>query len=191
MAEKLPKPWYQVNLEDLDAGLIVEEDGKKYGYLVSIGNKKVEGSVLQNISPMSEWLGQRVRLTAKIKTELSSGVGSLFMQIDGQYYLASDSMNDRKIIGETDWQEYAIVLDMPDEPMASVLFGVNLNGNGMVYFDDFSFEVVDHDVLVSGEVVPKKKKGKPYNLDFETDLRDALMKRVSERSSKKYNNAIN
>lgn len=167
----LAKPWYQSNLEQFNSGVESAEDGSgQYGYLISTATFGYpSGSVMQNISPREEWLGKRIRLTARLKSKLQAGNANMFMSIISSYEKAYDYMGNREIVGETDWQEYSIVLDVPFEPTADILFGVSLDGRGELFFDDFKFEVVEHDVAVTGIVKEKTKKRGPYNLDFESN----------------------
>lgn len=176
-ASPLPKPWYQSNLEQFKAGVLEvsleDEDDKfiRYGYLKSTGNSVTKGSVLQNISPLDEWLGYRVRLTGRLKSNSEYGHAVMFMSIDHGYGIKTyDYMSDRRIKGKRDWQEYSIVLDIPQESSAYILFGVSLSGKGEVYFDDFEFEVVDSDIEVTGTMDERRKKGKPRNLNFENGV---------------------
>ena len=53
-----------------------------------------------------------------------------------------DNMENRSIIGTTDWNYYTIVLDVPEESTA-INFGVLLVGSGEVWIDGIKFEEVD------------------------------------------------
>lgn len=55
--------------------------------------------------------------------------------------LAFDNMSTKHISGTRDWQEHAIVLDVP--PDTSVIsFGFILLGKGLAWFSDLKFEAV-------------------------------------------------
>jgi hypothetical protein len=166
----LPNPWYQSNLEQFTSGVVeVGEDGSgRYGYLISNADKTArKGTVLQHVSPPEEWLGKRVRLTAKLKTKLEYGSAYMFMNIESSYDISQDHMEGRSISGENNWQTYSIVLDVPFEPTTSILFGVGMYGKGEIFFDDFKFEVVGQNVETTGRVDEKIKRRPPSNLDFE------------------------
>ena len=167
-AKLLPKPWYQSNLESYESGTRESLDAYNFvGYLKSINDKASSGSVLQHISPLEEWLGQRVKLTARIKTEELLDHVVVFMSIHHGYgYMSLDNMSDRQIKNSNGWQEYSIVLDIPQQRNANILFGVRLTGNGVVYFDDFKFEVVDSSVEVTGITKELPIKKGPDNLSF-------------------------
>lgn len=145
------------------------EDGSaRYGYLISNVRKTTrKGTVLQHVSPPEEWLGKRVRMTARLKTKLEHGYAYMFMNIESSYDISHDHMEGRGIVGEGDWQTYSIVLDIPFEPTTSILFGVGMIGKGELFFDDFKFEVVGQNVEVTGSAKPKTKRNIPSNLDFE------------------------
>ena len=169
-ADALPKPWYQTNLQQYQAGtdLIDELQGERFGYLKSKVINASSGSVLQNISPPDEWLGRRMKLTALIKTNLIKGSANMFMRIEHGYgYKTFDYKRNNRIKGDTDWQSYSIVLDVPHEANTDILFGISLQGQGEVFFDDFKFEEVDYDVEVTGETKERSRKPTPSNLSFE------------------------
>ncbi|WP_448547102.1 hypothetical protein [Thalassotalea fusca] len=163
----LPEPWYQVNVQDYEAGVMFnEKDNEHVGLLKSKYEKTTFGSVLQHSSPKKEWLGKRIKLSAKLKTvEASEAV--MFMTIKhSNFEETTDFMTDRKIIGTTDWKEYSIVLDFDYNVEQEVLFGVRLYGTGEVYFDEFSFEEVGYDVLTTASSTTLVTKGVPSNLSF-------------------------
>ena len=125
-------------------------------------------STLQHISPPEEWLGKRVKLTARLKSNITFGSGYMFMSIKGNYEKTYDYMEGRRINGMQDWKEYNIVLDVPSEPYADILFGASLRGKGELFFDDFKFEIVGYDIAVTGKVREKNKMSAPSNLNFES-----------------------
>jgi hypothetical protein len=169
-AEPLPKPWYQSNLEQYEGGAMWKDDSKKdrFGYLKSKAGAVTGGDILQNISPLEEWLGRRVRLTALIKTKMLQGSASIFMSIDhGDGYKTFDHAPKGSRREDADWQQFSIVLDVPQGRAAQILFGVRLLGKGEVYFDDFKFEVVSYDVEVTGKTQERERKMGPSNLSFD------------------------
>lgn len=170
-AEPLPKPWYQSNLEQYEGGVLWMDDSRnnRIGYLKSKTGTATSGNILQNISPPEEWFGRRVRLTAFIKTTKLRGSASMFMSIDhGDGYKTFDHAPKGGLKGNADWQQISIVLDIPRDRAAQILFGVRLLGKGEVYFDDFKFEVVGYDVEVTGKTEKRERKMEPTNLSFET-----------------------
>jgi hypothetical protein len=51
-------------------------------------------------------------------------------------------MSTRPIKGTTGWTKYQIVLDVPESSI-DIAFGTLLDGEGEIWCDTFSFEVVD------------------------------------------------
>ncbi len=107
------------------------------------------GTITGGMDPGS-FLGKRVRMSGWIKTENVTGWAGLWMRVDGQNegeVLAFDNMyaNNRSITGTTDWKKYDVVLDVPKEA-SNINFGALLTGNGKIWFDEVTFEVVGNDV---------------------------------------------
>jgi len=77
-------------------------------------------------------------------------------------------MCKRYIHGTTDWTEHSIVLDVP-ESATNIAFGIMLGGNGTVWFDDVSFEVVGNDVSITDCPCSTNYRGRneAQNLNFE------------------------
>jgi hypothetical protein len=95
------------------------------------------------------YLGQRVRFRARIRTQDVSGWAGLWMRVDaqGKPSVAFYNSMDRPIKGSTDWQERSVVLDVPTDA-AAIAFGVIDSGTGQVWIDALSFETVGQDVPV-------------------------------------------
>jgi erythromycin esterase len=87
--------------------------------------------------------GGRLRLTGFIKTEaISTGWAGLWMRVDGPGgVLSFDNMQQRGITGTTDWTQYEILLDVPEEAI-NINFGALLTGNGTAWIDSLAFEVL-------------------------------------------------
>jgi hypothetical protein len=100
-------------------------------------------TVMQTISA-EPYIGQRVRLVARVRTQDVRGWSGLWMRVTGvdQRTLAFDDMSTRPLRGTADWREAQVLLDI--EPGAtSIAFGVRLaDGTGQVWADGFRFEVV-------------------------------------------------
>jgi hypothetical protein len=63
--------------------------------------------------------------------------------------LAEESMaGERPIHGTSDWQNYQIVTDMPDDA-AKIVLGVQLYCNGELWADDFQVQTVGNDVPIT------------------------------------------
>ncbi len=90
------------------------------------------------------------------------------MRVDGEggRQLGFDNMVNRAVKGTTDWKEYSIVLDVP-ENSKSINYGVLLGGDGEVWFDSFKLEEVGKDVPVTNLTKEPKLPAAPSNLGFE------------------------
>jgi len=90
--------------------------------------------------PPGEYLGKGIRLTAYVKTvNVEKNVG-LWMRVDGdQQTLSFDNMGSRSLTGTTDWREYEIILDVP-ENSNQIFFGILLSGTGEAYVDGLKLE---------------------------------------------------
>jgi hypothetical protein len=123
--------------------------------------------------------GQRVKFSGYMKTNKVNGWAGLWMRIDtvAKVGWAFDDMEDIEVSGTTDWQQYDIVLDVPEDA-AAVYLGAHLYGRGQVWLDDCKFEVVGDEVpatdgnrLRGGRdraySIPQFMGDEPVNLDFE------------------------
>lgn len=104
------------------------------------------GTLMQTFEP-GNYLGQRVRLSALIKTEDVDGWAGLWLRVDdaGNQILQFDNMQNRAITGTTDWARYEVVLDVPPESKR-INLGLILAGNGRVWIDNVTLEIVDDNV---------------------------------------------
>ena len=114
------------------------------------------------------YLGQRLKLSAFVKSDQVTGWAGLWMRIDGpgQDMLRFDNMQGRAIRGTGGWQPYDVVLDVPQESKA-IAFGILLSGGGTVWADNFRFEAVDLKTPTTDEAENDDLPATPSNLDFE------------------------
>lgn len=68
----------------------------------------------------------------------------------------------RRLTGTRGWVRSEIVIDVPPEG-EKILFGTFLSGNGCVWIDSFTFEVVSDDVPLTKETeqAPPDSTGEP------------------------------
>jgi len=143
--------------EDLDADRR-EADGVVADAIVV----RAEGPV-DDLGPAArmvdrEWLAVPLRARADDRgVALGRGVdddrvgdgdrnGHRHAHLDGfSRLLGFDNMDDRPVTGTTEWTQYAIVLDVPDDAIM-FFFGVFQVGPGASWFDDLTLEVVDESV---------------------------------------------
>jgi beta-lactamase regulating signal transducer with metallopeptidase domain len=124
------------------------------------------GTLMQEFSA-AQYAGQRVRLSAAVKSEEVNDWAGLWMRVDqgSRTGVAFDNMLNRSIKGTTGWQNYAVVLDVPKDSTL-IAFGVLLSKGGTVWLSDVKFEIVGSDVPTTGMSAPAVPEG-PTNLSFE------------------------
>lgn len=113
----------------------------------------------------TEYRGQRLRLSAFVKSAQLEKWAGLWMRIDREKKpVAFDNMQNRPITDTSNWTQHAVVLDV-DSKATAVAFGILLTGKGAVWIDDVMFDVVGDDVPATDLV--SKPPSNPRNLDFE------------------------
>lgn len=149
----------------------VVHQGTGSGYLKSIKADSPEqfGTMMQ-VFRAGRYLGQRIRLSAFVKTDnVEPGFAALWMRVDAPdgEVLQFDNMANRPLTGTTDWNHYALVLDVPAHS-DQISFGILLSGYGQVWVDRFSFEQVPDTVPTTH--IPSMNailRDEPANLFFE------------------------
>ncbi len=156
----------------------------------TVSNPHGAGSIQQSIRA-EDYLGKRVRLTGWLKTgpHVADGIGSahLWLRVDGDgTAISSDFMWARPVVMGTEWKEYTLVLDVPQNARG-LTFGLCLDGAGQVWADDLTLDVVGLDVATTGRpggmngekaatadsrremtAAYRNASLKPMNMDFET-----------------------
>lgn len=134
------------------------------------------GTLMQSIDA-DGYRGKRIKLTAFIKSESVENWAGLWMRVDaGREIVCFDNMQTRPIKGDTDWTQYQVVLDVP-ENSTSISFGVLLFGNGSLWLDDFDLQFVGLDVPSTDTMWDRRSCGiqyqnlRPTNLDFSQGIR--------------------
>ena len=163
-----PEGWFLAGSDpksySMDVDPKVGHNSKTSGRLMSTGQPKGFGTMMQTFEA-AQHLGKRLRYSAWVKASKVNDWAGLWMRVDGKdrpNTLSFDNMQDRPIKGTSDWKQYAIVLDVPEDSKA-IAFGILVSGPGTVWIDDISFEVVDASVPTTGQ----SGKPKPANLNFE------------------------
>jgi hypothetical protein len=170
---QFPAGWFTSGSSPKDYEVRIDRtqhySGKASGY---IGNKdddpKGFGTLMQ-VFKADMYRGKRLKMTGYVKTEEVETWAGLWMRVDGPggAILAFDNMQDRPIRGTIGWEEYEIVLDVPENGV-NVSFGILLAGRGKAWADDFAFQTVGMDVPVTdmkGKL--KAMPVEPSNLGFE------------------------
>jgi hypothetical protein len=123
------------------------------------------GTLMQEFNA-GQYAGKRVRLTASVKAENVDDWAGLWMRVDkGSKAVSFDNMRDRPIKGTTPWQDYEVILDVPQDA-TQIAFGVLLSKAGAVWMSGVRFEEVGMDVPATGKA-PKQLPDGPVNLNFE------------------------
>ena len=153
----------------------IEKDANRnenVGYLKSV-DKTIDGfgTIMQSFEPL-DYLGKMVKLKGKIKSENINDWAGMWMRVDGQMQkngrrevLAFDNMQSRPIKGTSEWKEYIIVLEVPEQS-TNLSYGVLLSGTGNIWLDDFRFEIVKNGQATTDSSKSLNLK-KPTNTSFE------------------------
>ncbi|MGZ5201655.1 MAG: transcriptional regulator [Telluria sp.] len=148
--QSLPAPWVVTGpaASKFEAGVDQAEGvrGAKFIRNAS-GDARVWAALAQGISAQN-YRGQRVRFSARIRTEDVSNWAGLWMRVDraGKSVAFYNSI-DKPIQGTTGWQERSVVLDVPTDA-DTIVFGVIDSGKGQVWIDTLAFEQVGPEVPV-------------------------------------------
>jgi hypothetical protein len=173
--KKVPKGWshYATKREEFEA--YVDASEKHSGTACATLRALVEdpapfGNLMQCASAET-YAGKRLRMSAWVKSRIKDGRSQLWLRIDGDWKSAAgnpgcfDNMNDRPIIGSSEWTKYDLVVQLPPTS-TNIAFGLMLFGNGQVWLDDVTFEEVSEDVPLTGSYTEGKPKSFS-NLNFE------------------------
>lgn len=146
-------------------------NGGKAATIKSV-KKKISGfgTLMQQVQP-DKFLGKRIRMTGFVKSEDIKEYAGLWLRVDrGAKPVSFDNMQKRPIKGTTEWKEYTIVLDVPEDA-TRIAFGALLTGTGQLWFDNLTFEVVDDSVPPTSSINSKESSyhtvNEPTNLGFE------------------------
>lgn len=171
----VPNGWSKAgsNPQSYETGLAknVGKDGKSAAYIKSI-EKDISGfgTLMQQIKP-DKYLGKRIKMTGYVKTENVTNWSGLWMRVDQKgksIPLSFDNMHDRPIKGNTDWEKYEIILDIPFNS-SLIAYGALLHGTGQLWFDNITIEIVEKSIPTTGSINSKLNGtlDEPVNLDFE------------------------
>lgn len=169
---QLPKGWFPAGNKPAEYEMGIDHTVFQNGHSSAFIKSKNTtsngfGTLMQTISA-KKYLGKRMQLSGYIKSDDVKGWSGMWMRIDGEnnQELGFDNMQTRAIKGTTNWKEYKIVLDVPSNSKA-INYGVLLNGQGEVWFDNFMLKEVDNSVPVTNMTKERELPDKPVNLNFE------------------------
>lgn len=169
------KSWFMAGShpQDYEAGIDsnVTYNGKNSGFIKSIVEEAKGFGTLMQMFKADDYRNKRMRFAAVVKSEEIADWAGLWMRIDGPEqgkFLGFDNMQNRPIKGTTAWQNYEVVLDVPQESVA-IAFGILLRGTGQAWLSDVHFEEVSTDVPVTSLSKGAQYLDGPGNLDFTED----------------------
>jgi hypothetical protein len=137
------------------------------------------GTMMQSFSA-TQYLGKRLRLSGYLKSDSVTSWGGLWMRIDDAHQMTRgnaavvgfdnmhDGIKDRSIKGTTAWQNYSVVLDVP-EGTTSISIGFLLDGPGTLWLSNVKVEVVGNNVPATGRPAlppPPPPPDSPTNLSL-------------------------
>jgi hypothetical protein len=171
----LPTGWFIAGSKPKSYEMGIEkgggQNGKNAATIKSI-DKEISGfgTLMQQCQP-GKYSGKRIKMTGYVKSENVSNWAGLWFRVDqedSKEPLSFDNMHDRQIKGTTDWKKYELVLDVPHNA-SLIAYGALLNGQGQIWFDSITIEIVDHSTLTTGSIKakPSATQTEPTNLDFE------------------------
>ncbi|MCM3750039.1 AraC family transcriptional regulator [Paenibacillus pasadenensis] len=152
---------------DLDRSII--HQGEASGLLKSKSHPEAGGfGTLMQQFKADAYRGKRMRFSGFLRTRGVTEFCGLWMRVDNaeEEMLQFDNMSDRPLSGDTEWNHYPVVLDVPLES-AVISFGVLLSGEGEVWIDSLRFEKVDLSVPVTSLDTTVQLPDHPMNLQFE------------------------
>lgn len=172
MEEKL-KGWFLSGSHPYNYEIGIDQNnvhqGKASGYLKSkTVQEKDEFATMMQQFKANAFIGKRIQLSGFVKTKNVKQFSGLWMRVDSasEDILQFDNMHDRPIIGTNNWNRFSIVLDVP-ENSAIISFGILLTGEGEVWVDGLSFNVVDHNTPTTNISFDHQLLEEPTNLSFE------------------------
>ena len=164
---KLPKNWFVAG--SMPKSYEMKTDHSTFysgnsAVMIRSIDKKIKGfgTVMQSCSAET-YLGTKIKLTGMLKTQDVKKWAGLWLRVDDANgkVLSFDNMRKTKLKGTNDWQQYEIILNVP-ENAKTLNFGGLLVGTGTLWFDDLKFDVIK-DRKAYFESLTKT----PENLSFE------------------------
>jgi hypothetical protein len=127
------------------------------------------GSLIQKVSSQ-KYLGKRLKMTGYMKGRGVNGKACFFIRADRDddtKPLAYAYMKENAIRGNKDWAQYTLEVDVPYNS-SKITFGALLDGEGQVWFDDITLEIIGNSTIAADYVMcDTTLKREPENLNFE------------------------
>ncbi|KKE77923.1 AraC family transcriptional regulator [Bacilli bacterium] len=174
--EKQVKGWFLSGSDPFNYEMGIDHEvvhqGKASGYIKSktVFDSTNFATMMQQFKA-DKYIGKRVRLSCFLKTKDVESFTSMWMRVDNAFddVLQFDNMSNRPIKGDTNWNRYSIVLDVPSGS-STISFGIILSGRGHVWVDQFTFEEVGKDVETTNLEIQSELLDEPLNLSFEEEI---------------------
>lgn len=158
-------------------------DASPARFIESLESAPEKWATYMNKVKASRLRGRRVRLSSWARTERVDVWAVIWMRVDNKTStIAFDNMNNRKVVGDSDWTRLEIVRDVT-ESAQSVSFGIMMRGGGRMVAGDLRFEEVDPDTpttdLVGMLDDGEQRERNRYSREMEglSKLRDAWLAR--------------
>lgn len=174
----MPKGWFKSGSNpqnyEMTVDTAVRHGGKASARIKFIGNNAEGFGTLMQTSKADDFLGQRLRMSAWMKTEDANAAELWLRMGSAKGMLALDNMENRPVQGTTEWKKYELTMDVPSTTV-ELAFGAFVSGKGQLWVDDFSFAVVGKEVPTTNMITGEENEGpppapstqQPANLDFE------------------------
>lgn|SRR5690625_1274362 len=174
--EKQVKGWFLSGSDPFNYEMGLDHEivhqGKASGYLKSktVIDQTNFATMMQQFKA-DKFIGKRIRLSCFLKTKDVESFASMWMRVDdaSDDVLQFDNMSDRPIKGNTNWNRYSIVLDIPANS-SIISFGIILMGKGHVWADQFTFEEVGTDIETTNLEIKSELLDEPVNLSFDEEI---------------------
>lgn len=172
VAKGVPVGWTLAGNNPRDYEITQDNINTYSGYfsssLKSIVNRPQGYVTLMQVIKSDNYKGDRISFSGYVKAKFVADWAGLWMRVDDVIGrpLSFDNMNDRPIVGNSDWVKYEIVLDVPVNS-SEISFGVILDGKGQIWFDKLELKVVEMGTPVTDRLKNKVENTEPINLDFE------------------------
>lgn len=119
----------------------VVHQGKTSGYLKSkTVLDSTEFSTMMQTFKANQFIGKRIRLSCFIRTKDVDTYAGMWMRVDDtmEDVLQFDNMSNRPIKGNTNWNRYSIVLDVPNQS-AVISFGIPILFPNQIWISNNTF----------------------------------------------------
>lgn len=135
--------------------------GRTNAYLSNAGLTEPVGRTMGQFLRADRYRGKRLRLSGWLKPRRVDGAqySGLWMRVDGpNTSLAFDNMSGRPVLGDGDWRQVSVVLDI-DASAVGIAFGALFQGSNTLLVDDLSLEVVGLDVPTTNTLITPTPTG--------------------------------